>query len=478
MSEATRDATAEPTLDDDERALERSVSVLVRILRYDDLTDDASDVGVVPTRPDRLVVGRDGRAGPGRLPLDDRRASSEHFAVERRGTDPLGPVVILQDLGSRNGTLVAGRRAERPVRLVDGDLVEVGQTLLVHRLLQPHEAPRVTQARPASGLGGAPTRSGAIAQLRADLERVAPTTEPVLVLGETGVGKELLAADLHAASGRRGELVTLDAGAIPETLFEAVLFGHKKGAFTGAVEHQQGALVRADGGTLFLDEIGNLPPAAQAKLLRALETGLVTPVGGTEARAIDVRWVAATNVDLFQHPGFRQDVVRRLAGWVARLPPLRQRREDLGLLTARCLREMGLSRVAIEPVAARALFAAAFPGNVRELRASLRSAARLAGGDRIALRHLSATSAGAGWATPDRGGPAAGARAQAEVPAPLPEPAAPDDVNAEAVRAALLASGGNVVQAARSLGTHARQLYRWIERWGIDLEELRRTPGP
>jgi transcriptional regulator of acetoin/glycerol metabolism len=193
--------------------------------------------------------------------------------------------------------------------------------------------------------------------------------------------------------------------------------------------------------------------------LRVIETGQVTPIGGADPRAVDVRWIAATNRDLFAEPcGFREDLLRRLAGYVARVPPLRARREDLGELTAHLLRDAGIASASITAPAGRALFASALPGNVRQLRTTLRSAAILAGDAPIDVHHLPA---------PEPATPAAEAERGSIDDKKAAAPTAAD------ITAALTAAGGNVVRAAAALGAHPRQLYRWIERFAIDLSQYR-----
>jgi transcriptional regulator with GAF, ATPase, and Fis domain len=229
--------------------------------------------------------------------------------------------------------------------------------------------------------------------------RVAPTDDPILVLGETGTGKELIARRLHHASPRAGKpLVVLNCAALSETLLESHLFGHVRGAFTDAREDRVGAFVQADGGTLFLDEVGEMSPACQAKFLRVLEGGEVTPVGGSEPRHVDVRIVAATNRDLAVevHGGrFRQDLFYRLRGIEIQLPPLRERREDIPLLAEFFLRmaaeRKGKRIRGFEPALLDLLCRAPWPGNVRELRHAVESLVTLAQGEILALADLPAS---------------------------------------------------------------------------------------
>jgi transcriptional regulator of acetoin/glycerol metabolism len=445
--------------------------VLTYVLHYDDLLADRS-ASFRLGGADELTIGRaegtapSGFASPAELRLQDRWVSSRHAVVRRTAK---GDVIV--DGGSRNGTWVNGERVTE--RALQGhDLVEVGHSLLCYRVVDQRTYEALVGPGAAPVLGPTRTHCAEVALLARDLGRIAPTPEPVLVLGETGTGKEVVAHALHELSGRRGELRALDCGAVPESLFESVFFGHRKGAFTGAGEARVGEVVRARGGTLLLDEVSNMSLAAQAKLLRVLEDGCVTALGASEAEKVDVRVVAATNRDLLAGgEGFRADLLRRLAGFVARLPPLRRRREDLGSLTAHLLREAGIERASIQSAAARALFCGGLPGNVRQLRTSLRSAAALAGGGPIDLAHLPPVEPAAPPDGEDRAQPA-GAEAQAKGGAFAgPSPRARPD--AAAVEAALAATRGNMVQAARRLGTHPRQLYRWVERLGIDVEKLR-----
>lgn len=214
----------------------------------------------------------------------------------------------------------------------------------------------------------------AMREARAQCARVAPTDASVLILGETGVGKELLARALHDDSGREGRFVALNCGAVPETLIEAELFGHEAGAFTGATGPKQGLFRAADGGTLFLDEVGDLPQAAQISTLRALQERKVRPVGSSREVAVDVRIVAATRWDLdseVDNQRFRADLLYRLDVIRLVIPPLRERPEDVLPLFKRFSRELA-ERHRVEPrewtpAFERELLAYAWPGNVREL---------------------------------------------------------------------------------------------------------------
>jgi transcriptional regulator with GAF, ATPase, and Fis domain len=297
--------------------------------------------------------------------------------------------------------------------------------------------------------------------LSAQLSRLAASSEALLLMGETGTGKEIAARHVHAMSMRSGPLIAVDCGALPEQLVESTLFGHDKGAFTGATEARVGDIVRADRGTLFLDELGNLSPSAQAKLLRVLETKMVRPVGGRDSTRVDVRFVAATNAEL-DDAEFRSDLRFRLSGFVARLPALRKRKEDLGLLIRSLLSESGVIRARISRSAAQKLVSHSFPGNIRQLRGVLRSAAVLHAKDGaldIDVEALDMLDARAPHPHEAASTPLVSTRGKA-----------PDR---DALQAALIASRGNVAAAARDLRTSARQLYRWLAREDIDPETFR-----
>jgi len=251
--------------------------------------------------------------------------------------------------------------------------------------------PRDATERPAE----APPRhalvgdSAPMREMLALVDRLAATDVPVLVRGETGTGKEGVARRLHAASARaKGPFVAVDCGAIAPTLIESELFGHTRGAFTGADRDRPGHFVSADGGTLMLDEVGELPLDLQPKLLRVLQDGRVRPVGGDADRAVDVRLVAATNRDLeraCEEGRFRQDLYYRLAVVEVVIPPLRDRKDDLPALVehlvARVAAESGRRPPTVAPAALERLAEHAWPGNVRELENALRRAVALAGRD-------------------------------------------------------------------------------------------------
>jgi two-component system response regulator HydG len=290
------------------------------------------------------------------------------------------------------------------------------------------------------------------------IARVAPHFTTVLVTGETGTGKELVARALHARSPRAGRpFVAVNCSAIVETLLESELYGHVRGAFTGATDHRAGLFERAHTGVLLLDEVGELPINAQAKLLRALETGEISRVGGGEPRRVDVRVIAATNRPLdvrVQDGQFRSDLYYRLNIVELHVPPLRDRLDDLPLLAAHFLNDTarrlrpGAPVPALTPEACAALESWHWPGNVRELRHALERAVMLTSGEHIGAADL---------------------RLPLRVTGGLPRLARPiAELESEEVRRALAETRGNKQEAARRLGISRRALYRRIEKFGLE----------
>jgi DNA-binding NtrC family response regulator len=278
----------------------------------------------------------------------------------------------------------------------------------------------------------------------------------VLITGESGTGKELVARAIHCSSPRaHGAFIPVNCVAIPGELAESMLFGHVRGAFTGATADRKGWFELADGGTLFLDEIGDMPPALQAKLLRVLEDGEVTPVGAGQARRVDVRVVAATNADLqerIQSGAFREDLYFRLARYLVEIPPLRDRSEDVGPLAEHFLNlfavEMGVARAALSDGALQLLEGYAFPGNVRELKNMIERALIESNGGPIEPGHLRLIG-----------------RSLRRVQPPADRQPASLPLNLEAAEQALIQralheTAGNIVEAARLLGVNRSRIYR------------------
>ena len=309
-------------------------------------------------------------------------------------------------------------------------------------------------------------RSPAMQELFDLIRRLAPHARTALLTGETGTGKELVARAMHRLGPRRDRrLVVFNCSAIVDTLFESELFGHTRGAFTGAVDSKAGLFETADRGTLFLDEVGELPLAVQAKLLRAIEYGEVQRVGSSEARRVDVRTIAATNRRLSDEVSagrFRQDLYYRLNVVDIGLRPLRERREDIPYLTAAFVKEFGerfgKSLTGVSPGAERLLHNAPWPGNVRELRNVIERACMLSEGRILSERDVLSVL-GAGAPRPAR------PRAPA-LPTPGDTPAEPAH-NRRTVEQVLQQVGGNRSAAARLLGISRRALYRRLDSFGL-----------
>ncbi len=294
------------------------------------------------------------------------------------------------------------------------------------------------------------------------LERIAPSDVPILVEGESGTGKDLLARAAHAMSRRAGgPYVALNMSAIPENLAEAELFGHEKGAFTGAEQARAGFFAEADGGTLFLDELGLLPPALQPKLLRVLQDGEYIPVGSRKPRKADVRVIAATNEDLgraVKEGRFREDLWFRLRVVPLRLPALRERREDIPLLVEHFVGKhalrLGRPPLAPDAEAMRALLDHPWPGNIRELEHAIERGLLLARGDAITLADLPPE-----LAQPAQEAAAGGAEGRYRRARDAWEKKFLEDLLREA--------GGNVAKAADAAGLHRSTLYEKLQRYGL-----------
>lgn len=315
-------------------------------------------------------------------------------------------------------------------------------------------------------------RSPVMQQLFTLIRRLAPHVRVALISGETGTGKELVARALHRLGPRRDRrFVTVNCSAVVETLFESELFGHVRGAFTGATDSKAGLFELADGGTLFLDEVGELPQAVQAKLLRVLEQGEVQRVGSLEPRKIDVQIFAATNRDLkgeVQAGRFRTDLYYRLNVVELKLPPLRDRREDIPYLTAAFVRECSLRLkkplLGITASAERALVSAAWEGNVRELRNVVERACILADGQLITERDLADSLCPA----PLLAVPPATTAAPLQPSASVQDAELLSNVERDHILRTLQRVGGNKKAAAEALGLSRRALYRKLERYDLD----------
>jgi len=371
---------------------------------------------------------------------------------------------------------------QRAAKVQAGSACFPGDGRSAHELLQraspfPREAEPFADAAISAAIVG-DRRMQNLYQLA---ERIAAGTISVLILGETGVGKEVLAQRLHRMSPRATKpYLKLNCAALAETLLESELFGHERGAFTGAIQAKPGLLETADGGTVFLDEVGELPHAIQVKLLRVLEERLVTRVGGLKPRAIDVRFVAATNRDLeseIARGSFRQDLFFRLSGATLVIPPLRERATEIPELArafvAQAARQLALDpQPPITPDAVNALMRYSWPGNIRELRNAMERAVLLCGGDPIGKEHLPLEKMRATLPMQAVAAPPDLETVEQRPPRPAPRSDAAADAKSdlperERILEALAATDGNHSAAAERLGIARRTLYNRLERFGI-----------
>ncbi|MGE0786752.1 MAG: sigma 54-interacting transcriptional regulator [Sandaracinaceae bacterium] len=436
-----------------------------------------------------LVVVEDARSVAHRLPRgapvtigrsEDCQIRIEHPSISRRHAQLLvGPPVCIQDLGAANGVRVGRRPIERlmltPVE--PGQAIELGAVLcVVHRpsMLPPGtvraegvSTPREDE-RPSMLPGGpALVRDPAMIEVMELAGRVAASELTVLLIGETGVGKELVAEALHKGSRRAdGPLIRVNCAALAESVAESELFGHERGAFTGALQTRAGIFEAADGGTVFLDEIGELPLTLQAKLLRVLESREVTRLGSVTPRRVDVRFVSATNRDLAREVSerrFREDLYFRLNGIRIDVPPLRERRADIVPLAHRFARRSG-GGVTLSAAAISAIERYAWPGNVRELKNAMERAVVLAGQGIVELTHLPPEIRGeARDATP---GEERAIRSELE------------DVERRRILEALEETGGNQTRAAALIGMPRRTFVKRLAAYGIERPRKDKREGP
>jgi transcriptional regulator with GAF, ATPase, and Fis domain len=406
-----------------------------------------------------LVLGR-GKLFGG-MALDDPRISARHASLALGENDE----VLVTDLGSMNGTLIDGQRVERAVLPPDG-VLRVGGTFLQLEV-DTSDGPEPRDVVLEEFVGVSP----AAREVRDKIRGLASVDVSVLVLGPPGVGKERVASALHQASSRKGPLVAINCAVLTDELAGSELFGHVKGAFTGAVGARTGAFRKAEGGTLFLDEIGELPPSLQAKLLRVMEERRVRPVGSDTDSPVDVRLVAATNKDLPARVSagrFRGDLFSRIAAAVVTVPPLRERRPDIVALAQHFLP----AESRLHPSAIQELLAHTWPHNVRDLKSVLallqpeRGVIRL---NELALETLRVGRRLATEPVPMTDEPGAGAKA------PAASISWPDDEQEriQLLERLLAQHEGNVSAVARALGKHGSSLRRWIKLYGIDPRRFR-----
>jgi DNA-binding NtrC family response regulator len=396
--------------------------------------------------------------------VEDRTASRHHFEIQytERGH-------LLVDLNSTNGTFLDGRRVERAY-LSSGSQIRAGSSVITFAPIDEEVTIEPDREGELCGMVGGSVKMRQIFGL---IRKIAPMDVSVIVQGETGTGKELVARAIHELSMRsRGPLVVLDCGAIPPNLIESELFGHEKGAFTGAVSSRPGAFERANGGTIFLDELGELRMDLQPKLLRVLENREVRRVGGNDVIEVDCRVIAATNRDLVKEiaaGNFREDLYFRLSVIQIQLPALRQRRDDIPNILKRALAEPSIverhGRKRFSPEALGLLMAYPWPGNVRELMNVLSHVLTFSEGEEVLPAHLPPRVRGQ-----DRQGPL-----------PFNEHLSFKDAKEqllenferEYVTSVLARCEGNLSRAARESGLHRKSIERLVKKYQLDAKGMK-----
>jgi transcriptional regulator with GAF, ATPase, and Fis domain len=438
-------------------------------------------------RGETLVIGRDEKAD---ICIPSRAVSRQHAQISKRGDR-----WVLTDLGGRNGTIVNGELVQEAV-LARNDEIHIGDILLklVESGADQYLNHRIDD-EPRAGdriIGGFQ-----IQRLAAAIGAIATSDLSVLILGESGTGKEVFAEELHVRSGRRGPFKAVNCAAIPATLIEAELFGYCRGAFSGADRDRPGLIRAAQGGTLFLDEIGDMPPEAQVKLLRVLQSKEVLPVGAVQPERVDVRVVCATHRDLQklqQSESFRGDLFARLNEYSVTLPPLRERKEDLFSLCRALAARHGRPEVVVTFPFMTGLIRYDFPFNIRELEALIKRWAAISRSPELNAEHLTDAikERMKSYGQPRAPRPAEDAQGAPEARvvtappspsegpsvAPAPKPRLEGKTPSEpALRALLAEHRGNVAAVARLFGKDRVQVHRWMRRYGIDVNEYRSEDG-
>ncbi|MDR6672269.1 sigma-54 dependent transcriptional regulator [Xanthomonas sp. 1678] len=443
---------------------------MARILIVDDDTAFLSTLqATLRSFGHEVLAAADGEAGLARLReggidlafVDFRMPGMDGIALMRarqaHAQAAAVPLVMLTAYASSSNTIEAMKLGafDHLVKPVGrADIVAV-----VERALQTHAGGAAAPQAPAEDAGALLGHSAAMRTVHKRIGLAAASDLPVLISGETGTGKELVARALHHASARAGSFVAVNCAAIPTELMESELFGYRKGAFSGAVADRPGLIREADGGTLFLDEIGDMPLPMQAKLLRFLQEGEVSPLGGRGAQKVDVRVVAATHRELAQLVAdgrFRSDLRYRLNVVPIELPPLRERGDDIVLLAQHFLEDGASAARTLSAAAQARLRAYPWPGNVRELRNAMQRCQVLVRMPTIEAQDLDEVLAGDG----------AGDAVAADAPA-LTLPDAVAQLEKRMIQAALAQAQGNRAEAARRLGIHRQLLYRKLDDYGL-----------
>jgi transcriptional regulator with PAS, ATPase and Fis domain len=411
-----------------------------------------------------LGRGRSRTGGPiPRFETGDPHMSRAHALLRRVDSN----TVVLRDLGSRNGITVNGTPMTGERTLDDGSLMFIGAHVFVYRLMSREDldAINLDLARP---FGPVPTMSPVLARMCERLRRLAPSDVDILLGGETGVGKDIVANAIHRQSGRSGQFVAINCAALPDTLLESELFGYARGAHSMAEQGKPGLIEQAEAGTLFLDEIGEMSQSAQSKLLRFLQDRVLLPLGSTRPRRLDVRVIAATRKPIAANDeasGIRFDLAARLGPEPLIIPPLRSRPEDIGLLARYFLRDSPWS---FDIRSYRALFLHKWPGNVRELEKTLRMAAVLSEGrEQIDPEYLSFSPYVDATLPelPKRVAAAAAANSIGTPHGPRPTP--------DLLALLLERHKGNVAEVARELHRQRTLVWRWLRKAGLDPARFR-----
>ncbi len=385
--------------------------------------------------------------------IPDRWLSSKHAKLQ----NSFGRWIVT-DLESKNGSVVNGDPISRR-ELQDGDIVELGHTFFLFRDGQrPCKLP--CQDWEHFPQGPPITLHIPLEDEVQKLERLAQTDISILILGESGCGKEVVANHIHACSKRSGACIAVNCGALPAGLVESELFGHKKGAFTGAGEERKGLVASADKGTLFLDEIADLQPVSQAALLRVLQEREVRQVGATQSQSVDLRTITATHLDidaLVQSGRFRTDLYARISGYRITIPPLRDRPEDIGLLIAVFLLQEKAKHGATPTLSVdvgRLLLQYNWPLNIRELQACLATASILAAAQQIEIHHLPESL-------------------RNYTPSAVSDAVSADALTKARLLELLAETKGNISAVAREMGKDRKQIQRWLKRFEIDIQRFR-----
>jgi two-component system response regulator AtoC len=413
---------------------------------------------IIPMPPGtKKVLGREKAVD---IAMEDTKLSRQHAQFVKQDDK-----LILTDLGSTNGTFVNGERIYSPTELSHGDEIRVGNSLINVIEVLPGEdrqragvPPREKPAR--EEFGEVIIKDPCMLRIYEVASRIASSFSSVIVLGETGVGKEVIARHIHARSPfSKGPFVAINCSAIPENIAESELFGHEKGAFTGAAERKIGTVESADGGTLFLDEVTDLPAAIQPKLLRFLDHKTFTRLGGTKEVEVDVRLICATNKDMekeVKRGNMRQDLYFRLNQFTLYVPPLRARPLEIAALAehfiAKMAKKSGKKAPALTEEAVNYLMSTSWPGNIRQLRNVIERAVVFCEGSRITDAQLIAIlreEAG------EEGAPRSGINEKVQ------------DFEMKTIVDALKACNANQTKAARMLGITRRTLIYRMKKYNI-----------